>query len=80
MNVLQGWFLVNNFCKKVQTSMIPYIQLLPYCMIIAAIINAKTAKLYKRVHLQSLGEKSCEIKGGGHEMAVMMLIMHNAII
>ena len=24
--------------------------------------------------LKSLGEKSCEIKGGGHEMAAMMLI------
>ena len=35
--------------------------------------NAKTVKLYKRVRpSKNLGEKSCEIKGGGHEM--MMII------
>ena len=27
--------------------------------------------------LNSLGEKSCEIKGGGQEMAAMMLILKN---
>ena len=32
--------------------------------------------------VQVFGEKSCEIKSGGHEMAAMMLmiIMHKAII
>ena len=27
--------------------------------------------------LKSLGEKSCEIKGGGQEMAAMMLMLIN---
>ena len=42
------------------------------------LIHTKTAKLYKKgVAFKGLGEKSCEIKGGGHEMAAMVLmIMH----
>ena len=36
-------------------------------------IHAKTVKLYKRVQpSKSLGEKSCEIKGDGHEMVAMI--------
>ena len=37
------------------------------------IIHTKTAKLC--VALKSLGEKSCEIKGGSQEMAAMMLML-----
>ena len=46
-------------------------------------IHAKTAKLHKKgVAFKSLDEETCEIKGSGHEMAAMMLmiIMHTAII
>ena len=40
--------------------------------------HKKTAKLWKNgVALKSLGEKSCEIKGGGQEMAAMMLTLIN---
>ena len=36
-------------------------------------IHAKIAKLYKRGWpSKSLGEKSCEIKGGGHEISEMI--------
>ena len=44
------------------------------------IINlCKKTKLYKRVQpTKSLGENSCEIKGGGHKMAVMMWMIINA--
>ena len=31
----------------------------------------------KSAAFKSLGEKSCEIKGGGHEMAAMMLMIIN---
>ena len=38
--------------------------------------HTKTAKLEKNgVALKSLSEKSCEIKGGGQEMAAMMLML-----
>ena len=45
--------------------------------------HTKQPSCIKRVWpSNSLGEKSCEIKGGGHEMAAVMLItiMHKAII
>jgi len=35
-------------------------------------IHAKTAKQKKCAALKSLGEKSCEIKGGGQEMVTKM--------
>ena len=36
----------------------------------------KTAKLYKKgAAFTSQGEKSCEIKGGSHEIAVIMLMI-----
>ena len=35
--------------------------------------NSQAVK--KSVALKSLGEKSCEIKGGGQEMAAMMLML-----
>ena len=39
-------------------------------------IHTKTAKLSKNgAALKSLGEKSCEINGGGQEMAAMMLML-----
>ena len=41
-------------------------------------IHSKAAKLQKKsVALKSLGEKSCEIKGGGQEMAAMTLMQKN---
>ena len=42
------------------------------------LIHSKTAKLSKRsAAFKSLGEKSCEIKGGGQEMAAMMSMLIN---
>ena len=36
-------------------------------------IHTKTVKLYKKgAAFKSPGDKSCEIKGGGHEIAAMM--------
>ena len=37
--------------------------------------NSQAVK--KGAALKSLGEKSCEIKGGGQQMAAMMLILIN---
>ena len=37
--------------------------------------NSQAVK--KNVALKSLGEKSCEIKGGGQEMVAMMLMLIN---
>ena len=45
---------------------------------ICIIYHTKTAKLWKNgVALKSLSEKRCEIKGGGQEMAAMMLMLIN---
>ena len=42
------------------------------------LIHSKTAKLYKKgAAFKSLGEESCEIKGGGHELAAMMWMIMN---
>ena len=41
-------------------------------------IHAKTAKLCKRVWpSKCLSEKSCETKGGGHDMATMVWMIMN---
>ena len=41
-------------------------------------IHTVTAKLGKNgLALKSLGEKCCEIKGGGQEMVAMMLMVNN---
>ena len=40
-------------------------------------MQKKTAKLYKKGAAKSLSVKSCEIKGGGHEMAAMLLMIRN---
>ena len=39
--------------------------------------NNRLLLLKKSAALKSLGEKSCEIKGGGHEMAAMMSMLIN---
>ena len=39
-------------------------------------LSPKRNRLYKKgAAFKSPGEKSCEIKGGGHEMAAMMLMV-----
>ena len=44
-------------------------------------IHTKTAKLYKKVQpSKRLGENSCEIKCGSHEMASMMLMTINLLM
>ena len=46
--------------------------------LVIKVIHTKTAKLYKKERpSKSLGGKSCEIEGGGHEMAAMMWMILN---